>query len=66
MMHCVGFAFLIVDMTCSPVGQPAVPAARFCQEVGAPIPYPPSTDERVKRRLRELNARFRSRCTGGP
>lgn len=60
-MTCIGFALGLAVLHCD-LPAPAVPVARFC-ELYQPVRYPASTDPRVRRRLRELNAEWRAVCS---
>lgn len=61
-MTCIGFALGLVLLHCDPGPTAAPPAARFCEVVAAPVQYARTDDPRTRRRLRSLNAAWRSTC----
>lgn len=62
-MTCIGFALGLAILHCD-LAQPAVPAARLCQVMTSPVQYARSDDPLTRRRLRSLNAAWRSACSG--
>ncbi len=60
-MTCIGFALGLAILHCD-LAQPAVPAARLCQVMTSPVQYARTDDPRTRRRLRALNAAWRSAC----
>lgn len=64
-MTCIGFALGLAILHCD-LAQPAAPAARLCQMMTSPVQYARTDDPRTRRRLRALNATWRSACGGQP
>lgn len=62
-MTCIGFALGLAVLQCD-LATPAVPVARFCHVMTSPVQYAPTDDPRTRRRLRSLNAAWRSACGG--
>ncbi|WP_342163096.1 hypothetical protein [Methylobacterium sp. SD21] len=60
-MTCIGFALGLAVLQCD-LPTPAVPVARFCQVMPAPIRYAATDDARTRRQLRSLNAAWRATC----
>ena len=60
MLHCVGIAFIVADLTCAPVGQIAQSRAAFCDVVTTPLRVSrkdtPRTILRANRRLAQWKA----------
>ena len=61
-MTCVGFALGLVLLHCDPGSALTTSAARFCQVMTSPVQYARTDDPRTRRRLRSLNAAWRSAC----
>lgn len=62
-MNCIGIALGFVFITCDPPPQPpAVPVARLCVLMTAPVQYARTDDPRTRRQLRSLNAIWRATC----
>ena len=61
-MTCIGFALGLAILHCDPGPTPATSAARFCQVMTSPVQYARTDDARTRRRLRSLNAAWRSEC----
>lgn len=61
-MTCIGFALGLAILHCD-LAQPAVPAARLCQVMTSPVQYARTDDPLTRRRLRSLNAAWRSACS---
>ena len=62
-MTCIGFALGLAILRCD-LEAPAVPAARLCAVMTSPVAYARTDDPRTRRRLRALNAAWRSACAG--
>jgi hypothetical protein len=61
MLHCVGFAFLFADLTCSPVGGQALAHAAYCS-VAQPVRVSrKDTPGTVRQAVREY-AKWKSLC----
>jgi hypothetical protein len=63
-MTCIGFALGLAILHCDVGPAPATSAARFCQVMSLPVQYARTDDARTRRRLRALNASWRSACGG--
>lgn len=61
-MTCIGFAFGLAILHCDPGPAQSTSAARFCQIMTSPVQYARTDDARTRRRLRSLNAAWRSEC----
>jgi hypothetical protein len=59
MMKCAGFAFLYVQMTCTPVHTP--PADTFCK-IYRPITFEKSTPLKTRQRIMIANRKYVALC----
>jgi hypothetical protein len=59
MLHCVGFAFFYLEMTCTPIGAP--PASEYCQ-IARPVYWSAKDTRATKEQADRENAKWKRLC----
>ena len=62
MLHCIGIAFVIADLTCAPVRQIAQSRAAFCDVVTAPLRVSRKDTPRTILRANRQLAQWKALC----